>query len=206
MPAPDPGRGSSQQSWHSAPSPALTQATGCFCLCQLSCGAGHREGISHLSGGPQGLHTLWSQSPCSTARAVGLKCGSPGCGDRVGLVPAQWALLVVMLVSSQGLTWRKAEKEARGWASVHAGSWRPSPTTCSHGWTGMPGAEVLWDGAGGWLRGDMAAAPQGWGWGLVWGWGLGTGPSLGTCRDRRRSWNGVEGRAFSWKPPSAWPT
>uniref|UniRef100_A0A452TND3 Transport and golgi organization 2 homolog n=1 Tax=Ursus maritimus TaxID=29073 RepID=A0A452TND3_URSMA len=43
--------------------------------------------------------------------------------------------------SSVGLTWRKARKEAHGWASAHGGSWLHSPTTCSHGRTGMPGAE-----------------------------------------------------------------
>ncbi|XP_059975141.1 transport and Golgi organization protein 2 homolog isoform X1 [Mesoplodon densirostris] len=43
--------------------------------------------------------------------------------------------------SSAGWTWRKARKAARGWALTRGESWRHLPTTCSHGWTGMPGAE-----------------------------------------------------------------
>lgn len=53
-----------------------------------------------------------------------------------------------MLASTQGSTWRKGRKEARGWASPHAGSWQRSPTTCSRSWTWKPGVEVPLGGAG----------------------------------------------------------
>lgn len=106
-----------------------------------------------MSHEPQGLPCLVeSELLCSTARAVGLRCDSSGRGDWVGLEATQWALLVVMLVFAQGLTWRKAGKEARGWASAHVGSWQPSPTTCSHDWTQTPEAEVPQGRAGGRLR------------------------------------------------------
>lgn len=92
-----------------------------------------------------------------------------------------------MLASVQGSTWRKARKEAHGWASALGGSWQRSPTTCSRGRTQMRGAEVPW-GGGGVLGASLGER------GLAWGVGLAVGASLGMCRDKRtRSWNGEEG-------------
>lgn len=87
---------------------------------------------------------------------------------------------MVMLASVQGSTWRKARKEAHGWASALAGSWQRSPTTCSHGRTQMPGAEVPWGwGGGGGLGASLGEQ------GLALGGGPVMGTSLGVCRGRR---------------------
>lgn len=92
-------------------------------------------------------------SPCGVkplfhSQAAGLSCISlpsvhlPRTQRQRGAGAHLWVLLVVMPSLSQGSTWRKARKEARGWASARGGSWQHSPTTCNRAWTRMPAAEV----------------------------------------------------------------
>lgn len=122
-------------------------------------GAAYFEELEPLS--------LLSQAAYLSSCVTCFSPGKTGLGTRAGPKPIMVIFgggnAVCCLV--QDLTWKKAGKEAHGWASARGESWEHSPTICNHSRTRRPVAEVWWvDGDSGLDRVEPRPIREGLRW------------------------------------------